>query len=132
MVKDLAFEIRRLGMDAVDSDFTMKNDYAHPTSQKRGNIAVTSDGHIQIINAVDRHPRSNFIIDVKVCAMVTGDGGWKARWNVNKTELENHNRTQHEKFRAAVFAFFSLCSWLFWRYWLPGGEISVHFGFSGT
>ena len=34
VVKALAFEIRLLGMSAVDSDFTMKNDYAHPTSQK--------------------------------------------------------------------------------------------------
>ena len=41
VVKALAFEIRRLGMSAVDSDFTMKNDYAHPTSQKRGDIAKT-------------------------------------------------------------------------------------------
>ena len=48
LVKTLAFEIGRLGMGAVDSDFTMKNDYAHPTSQKRGDIAVTSDGHWNI------------------------------------------------------------------------------------
>ena len=34
VVKALAFEIQRLGMGAVDSDFTMKNDYAHPISQK--------------------------------------------------------------------------------------------------
>ena len=53
VVKALAFEIRRLGMGAVDSDFTMKNDYAHPTSQKRGDIAVSSDGHLQPTNAVD-------------------------------------------------------------------------------
>ena len=49
----LAFEIRRLGMGAVDSDFTVKNDFAHPTSQKRGDIAVTYDGYLQIPNAVD-------------------------------------------------------------------------------
>ena len=29
----------------------MKNDYAYPTSQKQGDIAVTSDGHLQITNA---------------------------------------------------------------------------------
>ena len=88
VVRALAFEIRRLGMGAVDSDFTMKNDYAHPTSQKRGDIAVTSDGHLQITNVVDRHPCSDFIIDVKVCAMVAGEGVWKARWNADKTVLE--------------------------------------------
>ena len=53
MVKALAFEIRLLGMGAVDLDFTMKNDYAHPTSQQRGDIAVTSDGHLEITNVVD-------------------------------------------------------------------------------
>ena len=74
----LAFEIQRLGSGVVDSDFTMKNDYAHPTSQKRGYIAVNSDGHLQINNAVDRHARSDFIVEVKVCAVVTGDGYWKA------------------------------------------------------
>ena len=30
--------------------------------------------HLQITNAVDWHQSSDFIIDVKVCAMVTGDG----------------------------------------------------------
>ena len=101
VVKALAFEIRRLGMGAVDSDFTMKNDYAHPTSQKRGEIAVTSDGHLQITNAVDRHPSSDFTFDVKVCAMVTGDRDWKARWNADKNVLEDHTLTQaeDEKFR---------------------------------
>ena len=43
----------------------MKNDHAHPSSQNRGDIAVTSDGHLQITNAVDRHLRSDFIFDVK-------------------------------------------------------------------
>ena len=97
----MAFEIRRLGMGAVDSDFTMKNDYAHPTSQKRGEIAVTSDGHLQITNAVDRHPSSDFTFDVKVCSMVAGDWDWKARWNADKNVLENHTLTQaeDEKFR---------------------------------
>ena len=115
MVMALALELSRLGMGAVDLDFTMKNDYAHPTSQKRGDIAVTSDGHLELTNAVDRYPRPDFIIDVKVCAMVTADGDWKARWNADKTVLENHTLTQaedekfckHENSYAAVgYAFF--------------------------
>ena len=44
----------------------MKTDYAYPTSQKRGDIAVTS-------NTVDRYPRSDFIINAKICAMVTAE-----------------------------------------------------------
>ena len=85
--------------------------------QKRWDIAVASDGHLQITNVVDRQPRSDFIIDVKVFAMVTGDGDWKALWNADKTVLENHTLTHAEdvKFRkhetnyAAVgLAFFPL------------------------
>ena len=53
MVEALAFEISRLGMGAVDLDLTVKNDYAHPPSQKRGDIAVTSDRHLELTNAVD-------------------------------------------------------------------------------
>ena len=93
----------------------MKNDYAHPTSQKRRDIAVTSDGHHELTNAVDCHPRPDFIIDVKVCAMVTTGGDWKAQWNADKTVLENHTLTKagdekfskHESSYAAVcYAFF--------------------------
>ena len=50
----------------------MNNDYTHPNTQKRGDLAVTSDGHLQITNA-------DLINDVKVCAMVTRDGDWKSR-----------------------------------------------------
>ena len=42
-------------------------------------FAVTSEGYVQFTNAVDQHLSSDFIVDVKVCAMVTGDGDWKAR-----------------------------------------------------
>ena len=65
---------------------------------------------------MDLHPRSDFNIEVEVCAMVTGDEDWKARWNADKTVLENHNLTQAEdgKFRkhkttyASVIPFFLL------------------------
>ena len=83
--------------------------------EKRGDIAVTSDGHLELTNAVDRFPRPDFIIDVKVCAMVTADGDWKARWNADKTVLENHTLakaedekfSKHESSYAAIgYAFF--------------------------
>ena len=67
----------------------MNNDYTHPNTQKRGDLAVTSDGHLQITNA-------DLINDVKVCAMVTRDGDWKSRWNADKTVLENHSLAQAE------------------------------------
>ena len=43
-----AYQTRRLEMGAVDSDFSMKTDNAHPTSQKRVDIAATSNGNLQI------------------------------------------------------------------------------------
>ena len=64
--------------------------------EKRGDIAVTSDGHLELTNAVDRFPRPDFIIDVKVCAMVTAVGDWKARWNADKTVLVNNTLTKAE------------------------------------
>ena len=76
MVKALAFEIGRLGMGAVDSDFTMKNDYAHPTSQKRGDIAVTSDGHLELTHTVDRHQHTDFIVGP---SQRSGPGAWHVR-----------------------------------------------------
>ena len=105
-------------------------------------MGFTYDRHFQLTNAVDQHQQTGFIIDVKVSAMVTGDGDWKARWNANKTALESHTLTQaeDEKFhkhenRTVILLsvmFFPFCSGLFWQYWLPGSEISVCFGFSGT
>ena len=48
--------------------FLVKTDYAHPTSQKSGDIAGTSDD-LKFIHY--RHPRTDFIVDVQICAMVT-------------------------------------------------------------
>ena len=42
------------------------------------------------------HQRSDFIVDVQVCAMVTGDGDLKTRWNADKTVLENYTLTHED------------------------------------
>ena len=44
--------------------------FQNPIYTTLGDIAVTSDGHLQIINTVNQKPCSDFIIDVYVCAMV--------------------------------------------------------------
>ena len=82
-------------------------------------MGFTYDRHFQLTNAVDQHQQTGFIIDVKVRAMVTGDGDWKARWNANKTALESHTLTQaedekfhkHENSYSAVSYVFSLLFW---------------------
>ena len=109
-MKALAYETRRLGLGAVDSDHIMKTDYAHSTSQKRGDIAVTADGHFEITNVVDHLPRSDVVIDVKICATVNGAGDWKAKFNANNTKLlnptlaqaESAKYTKHERNYASV------------------------------
>ena len=71
--------------------------------------------HLELTNAVDRYPRPDFIIDVKVCAMVTADGDWKARWNADKTVLENHTLTKNSaSMRAVMLLSVMPFSLLFW------------------
>ena len=112
----------------------------HPTSQKQGDIVFASDGHIQITNAVAQHQHSDFIIDVEVCSMVTGDGIGRPygmlKWLCLRTIPLHRQRMKipwvWEQLCRCQSCLFSFCSWLFWLYWLPGCKISVHFGFSGT
>ena len=124
-VKALAYETRRLGLGAVDSDHIMKTDYAHSTSQKRGDIAVTADGHFEITNVVDHLPRSDVVIDVKICATVNGAVDWKAKLNANNTKLlnptltpsESAKYTNHERNYASVgngHGLCPICAGMFW------------------
>ena len=57
---------------------------------------MTADGHFEITNVVYHLPRSDVVIDVKICATVNGAGDWKAKWNANNTQLLNLTLTQVE------------------------------------
>ena len=99
----------------------------------------TSDRHLELTNAVDRDQRTDFIIDVKVCAMVrVGIGrpnGMLTRLCLRTIPLHRQSMRNSASMRAVMLLSlmpFSFCSGLFWWYWLSGGEISVRFGFSGT
>ena len=96
-VKALAYDTRRLGLGAVDSDHIMimnlNTDYAHSKFQKQGDIAVTADGPV-MVTLKSRMlwiilPRSDVVIDVKICATVNGAGDWRAKLSVNNTKLLN-------------------------------------------
>lgn len=63
---------------------------------KARDIAVTADGAFEITNAVDHMPRSDVVLDVKICATVHGAGDWKAKWTANNTKLLNPTLTQAE------------------------------------
>ena len=84
-------------MGAVDTDSIMKAHFPHKTTKKRGDIAVTSHDNIQIVPSFDRLPRSEFIIDVKVCSMVSAHGDWKSNWNQDRTKLLNPSLAQKEQ-----------------------------------
>ena len=45
----------------------------------------------------DHLPRSEFIIDVKVCSMVSANGDWKSRWNPDRTKFLNPSLAQKEQ-----------------------------------
>ena len=45
---------------------------------------------------IDHLPRSDVVIDVKICATVNGAGDWKAQFNANNTKLLNPTLTQAE------------------------------------
>jgi len=96
-VKALSYEVTRLGMGAVDTDSIMKAHFPHKTTKKRGDIAVISHDNIQIVPSFDHLPRSEFIIDVKVCSMVSAHGDWKSHWNQDRTKLLNPSLAQKEQ-----------------------------------
>ena len=73
-------------------------------------------------------PRSDIVLDVKICTTVRGAGDWKAKWNTNNMELLNPTltradsttHTKHERNYASVGPGFSgngictVCTGLFW------------------
>lgn len=97
MVKALAYEVRRLGLGAVDKDSTMKANHSHLNSKKRGDIAISTDGQLEITNIVDRLPRSELIVDVKMVAVVSSAGDWHARWSPTRTRLLQSAMEQAEQ-----------------------------------
>ncbi len=50
--------------------------YGHSRTQKRGDSAVTAEsvlmGSFEIVNVVDHTPRLGVVVDVKICATVSG------------------------------------------------------------
>ena len=89
VVKAVAYEARRLGLGAVDKDAQMKHDHSHLNSAKRGDLALTTNGQLEITNVVERRPRSDLILDIKIVAVVSSEGDWHARLSPTRTRLLN-------------------------------------------
>jgi hypothetical protein len=116
VVSAIAFESRRLGHSVVDIDAAMKRKCTHLNSKKRGDMLVRSKD-IEITDKAKGHgvARTQFVVDVKIVAMMDGKGLWNETWNPEKDKFDNPGMQQAEaqKFRkheepyAAVgFSFF--------------------------
>ena len=116
VVAAVAFESRRLGHSVVDIDAAMKKKCTHLNSKKRGDMLVRSKD-IEITDKAKGHgvSRTQFVVDVKIVAMLDGKGSWNETWNSHKCKFDNPGMHQAEaqKFRkheepyAAVgFSFF--------------------------
>uniref|UniRef100_A0A7S0MI74 Uncharacterized protein n=1 Tax=Cryptomonas curvata TaxID=233186 RepID=A0A7S0MI74_9CRYP len=78
VVAAIAFESRRLGHSVVDIDAAMKKKCTHLKSQKRGDMLVRSKD-IEITDRAKGHgiSRTQFVLDVKIVAMLDGKGVMK-------------------------------------------------------
>ena len=124
-------------LDWMQCDFLMTTDYAQwPShSHRLGDIAVTSDGHLEITNNLDCHPGqcSNCIIDVKsvpwslLRATETPNGLQTRLCFKNHSlnfEFQRGGGGGGKGFKASKPLCFSvpsvsrLCSWLFLWHWI--------------
>ena len=78
VVSAIAFESRRLGHSVVDIDAAMKRKCTHLNSKKRGDMLVRSKD-LEITDKAKGHgvARTQYVVDVKIVAMMDGKGLWK-------------------------------------------------------
>ena len=96
VVQAVAYEAKRLNQPVVDID-TAKKKFTHHRSGKRADLLVRSTD----IEITDRAKgsglaRTQFVLDVKVIAMVNGKGSWQETWNSDKAKFENPGLLQAE------------------------------------
>ena len=100
VVTTVAKELRRLGVKVVDNDAQLRKQFAHLTSNKRGDLAIPdTDGDITVYDPINRVHRPEFIIDVKMVSLVNGKGTWAPVINAAKNKAENPGLTQQEKIK---------------------------------
>ena len=99
----LAYECRRLQLSVVDNDAHLRRDFTHLTSHKRGDLAINAQSTDFQILTRGNIPRSQFIVDVHINAMVNTHGHWGGSYHpqtdsyVNTTliQKENAKKTKH-------------------------------------
>jgi hypothetical protein len=100
----------------VDNDNEMRKQYAHLSSQKRGDLAILSAPTFLVYDSVSCQPRSQAIADIKVVSLVNSQSTWTPATSRNKNKIENPGLVQqeqiknrkHAEFYAPIgFAFFA-------------------------
>ena len=98
VVAALGFENRRLGLSVVDIDADMRRQCTHFNSQVRADILVRFTD-LEITNCALGYgcSRKQFVIDVKIVAMVDSSVKWAKRWNARTERHDNHGMAAAEQ-----------------------------------
>ncbi len=80
-------EFQRLGLRVVDNDNEMRKQYAHLSSQKRGDLAILSAPNFLVYDSVSCQPRSQATADIKVVSLVSSQGTWTQAISRNKNKI---------------------------------------------
>jgi hypothetical protein len=99
-------EFQRLGLRVVDNDNEMRKQYAHLSSQKRGDLAILSAHNLLVYDSVSRQPRSQAIADIKVVSLVNSHGTWAPATSRHKNKIENPGLVQQEQIKNSKHADF--------------------------
>jgi hypothetical protein len=91
----------------------MRKQYAHLSSQKRGDLAILSAPNFLIYDSVSCQPRSQATAEIKMVSLVNLQGTWTSATSRNKNKIENPGQVQQEQnknrkhapFYAPIFAF---------------------------
>ena len=97
-------EFQRLGLRVVDNDNEMRKQYAHLSSQKRGDLAILSAPNFLIYDSVSCQPRSQAIADIKVVSLVNSQGTWTPAISRHKNKIENPGLVQQEQIKNSKHA----------------------------
>ena len=92
-------ELQRLNLSVVDNDHEMRQRFAHLSSQKRGDLAISLPSNYLIYDQVSRQPRTQAIADIKMVSLVNSQGTWTSAISRHKNKIENPTLVQQEQIK---------------------------------
>jgi hypothetical protein len=102
-------EFQRLDLRVVDNDNEMRKHFSHLSdlsSQKRGDLAISSASNFLIFDSVSRQPRSQAIADIQMVSLVNSQGTWTPTHSHNKKKIENPGLVQQEQTKNSKYTDF--------------------------